>query len=202
MTDKLSPCNPWALERMNVPQRLWGVSYIGLPEILRKPVQKYVSELDAMLDKGRGFFLYGGPGVGKTSAGVVLLKGIWERRKTGYFTTIKELRQAIREDETFDGSQSVVERCRNVDMLVLDDLALEDFKNFTFGIAEVEHLLKNRSMRSKGTVLTTRLLPDIFRSDYPAILATMQGSFLPVLLEGENHKVAADRELRKDLGVS
>lgn len=186
---------------MNVPQRLWGVSYVGLPEVLRDPVRLYMADIDAKLKKGIGFFLYGSAGVGKTAAGVVLLKGAWERQKTGYFTTVKDLRQAIRDEETFDGSESVLDRCRNVDMLVLDDLAQDDFKNFTFGVSDVEHLLKNRSMRSKSTVLTTRLMPDNFRSDYPSILQTMQGNFLPLQLEGENHKVEADKQLRKELGV-
>lgn len=194
-------CDEWSMKRMNIPQRLWNASFTGLPDNLRGPVKNYIRNLDSMLNKGVGFFLYGASGTGKTSAGSVILKAGWERMKTGYFTTVKELRHAVREEESFDGSESIMERCRNVDILVLDDLAADDFKNFTVGIGEVEHLLSNRSMRSKTTVLTTRLQPDFFRAEYPSILQTMQGTFVGIPVTGQNHKAEADAELRRALGV-
>lgn len=184
----MSVCDRWAMERMNIPQRLWEVSYQRLNPQLKTPVRRYCAHLDAMLHKGIGFLFVGPSGTGKTCGGIVLLKAAWERQKIGYFTTVKELRSALKENETFDGSNSIRERCYSVDLLVLDDLCADDFRNFTFGIGDVEHLLSVRSMRSKTTVLTTRLGIDHFQLEYPEIISTMRGRFLPVNCTGIDAK--------------
>jgi len=195
-------CDGWALDRMNIPQRLWTADYASMPQSLQKPVSRYFSDFNQWLSKGVGFFIYGPPGTGKTSAGVVILKAGWEHAKTGYFTSIKDLRQSIKEEASFDNAESVYTRCKNVDVLVLDDLAPDDFKNFTLGIGEIEHLLTNRSMRSKLTVLTTRMMPLEIRESAPTFLPALQGTFLSLLVTGDNQKASADAELRRSLGVS
>ena len=194
-------CDKWALERMNIPERLWSVTYSAMPDSLKEPVKRYVREIEPMLRRGVGFLLLGESGVGKTAAGVVMLKAGWERYKTGYFVTVKDLRQSIRDEVSFDGSESVLGRCRNVDLLVLDDLALDDFRNFTFGIGDVEHLLTSRASRSKTTILTTRVTPSQFRENQPSFLSALQGSFASVQVQGRNIKAESDIELRKKLGM-
>lgn len=191
----------WALRRMNIPEHFWGASYTGLADVLQTPVANYCRKIDSMLSRGAGFYIHGPSGTGKSSAGVVLLKAAWERNKLGYYTTVKDLRQAIREDYTFDGDESVMARCKEVDVLVLDDLALDDFKNFTLGISEIEHLLTTRFTRSKTTVLATRLTPDALRTEYPSILQTMHGNFVSLACNGQNLKKDAADALRRELGV-
>jgi DNA replication protein DnaC len=185
---------------MNIPERLWGATYGELTEILKTPIRRYVADIDNMLAKGTGFWIYGEPGSGKTCGGVVLLKAAWEKRRVGYFTTVKELRISIKENTDFDSTESVQSRARNADVLVLDDLALDDFKNYTFGIGDIEHLLNVRSMRGKTTVLSTRLDPDAFRDQYPSMLLTMKGTFHAIQLPAYDRKAEAAAELRKKLG--
>lgn len=187
---------------MNIPQRLWGASYESMPSVLQKPVARYCQRLPEWLGKGVGFLVYGPAGVGKTAAGVVLLKAGWEQAKTGYFVSVKDLRQSLKESADFDNAESVYSRCRGVELLVLDDLALDDFKNFTLGIGEIEHLLTNRSMRSKTTILTTRMMPSDIRENAPSFLPALQGTFLSVFVNAESQKATADAELRRSLGVA
>ena len=191
----------WALKRMNLPQQFWNATYTGLPEVLQAPIARYCQKMPSMLARGVGFYVHGISGVGKSSGGAVLMKAAWERDYLSYYTTVKDLRQAIREDHTFDGTDSILTRCKDVDVLVLDDLALDDFKNFTFGIAEIEHLLINRSSRAKTTVLATRITPDVLRTEYPALLQSMQGSFVSLACAGQNLKKEAAEQLRRELGV-
>lgn len=193
-------CDRWAMERMNIPERLWDASYDFLNPALKTPLRRYCANIDKMLKQGVGFLFTGNAGTGKTCGSVVLLKAGWERYHTGYFTTIKELRSALKENETFDGQNSVRERCYSVDMLVLDDLCADDFRNFTFGIGDVEHLLSVRSMRSKTTVLSTRLGTEHFQIEYPSILGTMRGRFHLVQCAGDDRKEKAARNLTKFFG--
>lgn len=190
----------WALRRMNVPERLWGVTYNGLSKPLREPIRRYVANLPDFLGKGIGFWFYGPAGTGKTCGGIVILKAAWERYKVGYFTTVKDLRAALKEDSAFDSSESVMERARNADILVLDDLAVDDFKHFHFGIGDVEHLLNSRSMRGKTTILSTRVDPNTFRLEYPSILDTMRGTFHAVNCEGFDHKQEAAAKIKTMFG--
>ena len=191
----------WALQRMNIPERFWEATFDKVPDNLKTPIQRYCTKIDSLIQRGVGFFIHGPCGVGKSSAAAVLLKAGWEREKRGYYTTVKELRHAMREELTFDGSESIFSRCRDVEILVLDDLALDDFKNFVLGIGDIEHLIATRAMRSKTTILTTRLTPDTFRQEYPALLQTMQGSFVSVACNGPNMNVEAAARLRLELGV-
>jgi DNA replication protein DnaC len=201
MADKFAQCDRWALERMNVPQRFWLASYDKIAEEMREPVRRYVRNIDAMLKKGVGFFLYGNAGTGKTSAATVLLKAGWERYKTGYYTTIKDLRYCVREEVSFDGTDSVMDRCRSVDVLVLDDLAEDDFTNFVFGAGEIEHLLVARAARSKTTVLSTKLRPQQIVQKAPTLMSSLKGQFLDVGFNGPNLNDTAALDLKRSLGV-
>jgi len=193
-------CDDWVLLRMNVPERLWGASYQFMTKDLKRPILRYVGSIRQMLQRGVGFWLFGGASTGKTCAGIVLLKAGWERGYVGYYTTVKELRQSLKENADFDSSESVMSRVRAVDILVIDDLAEDDYKNFTFGISDVEHLLKSRSSRGKTTVLSTRLGPSDLSVDYPSILRSMRGTFHAVSCEGTERQDSASEQLRKDLG--
>lgn len=185
---------------MNIPERLWDSSFTSLAKPLREPIKRYVNNLPAFLSKGIGFWFYGPSGTGKTCGGVVILKAAWERHKVGYFTTVKDLRASVKEDADFDSSESVMERVRNVDVLVLDDLAQDDFKHFHFGIGDVEHLLNSRSMRGKTTILSTRLDPTAFRLEYPSIIHTMRGTFHAVNCDGYNFKDDAAEKIKTMFG--
>lgn len=191
----------WVLERMNIPERFWGASYDLVPEPHRAPLRAFHRKLPEMLKRGAGFYLHGPTGVGKTSFGIVLLKAAWERGLRGYYTTVKDLRLSLKEDIAFEGNESVMMHCKDVDLLVLDDLAADDLKTFSLSISEIEHLLSSRASRSRCTILSTRLTPDVFRTEYPSILQTMQGSFVSLAFTGPNQKEAAAAELRRELGV-
>lgn len=190
------------MRRMNIPERFWNTSFLEVGPSLQVPVKNYIKRMPDMLRRGTGFYFYGPAGVGKTSAGIVLMKAAYEKEKRCYYTTVKDLRQAIREEQSPDGDSetSMLQHCKDVDVLVLDDLAQDDFKNFVFGIGELEHLLNSRAARAKTTVLATRLTPDIFRTEYPSILQSMQGCFLSVACSGENLREQAAALLRKELG--
>ena len=200
-TTKLAECDRWALNRMNIPQKFWSSSYSEIAPELKEPVKRYINGLDAFLGRGTGFFIFGGPGTGKTSAGVVLLKAGWERYKTGYYTTVKDLRYSSRENETFDGTDSVMDRCRGVDILVLDNLGEDDFSNFTMGAGDIEHLLTTRAARAKTTVLLTKLLPMQIFPKAPNLLPSLKGQFIDVALNGPNRNDEASLQLKRELGV-
>lgn len=195
-------CDAKALDRMNIPASLRGVSYAHVNDALKTPIVRYFEKLDENLANGVGLFFFGPSGLGKTSAAIVMLKAGWERRRTGLFVSVKDVRQAIREDITYDGAESVLERAKNVDILVLDDLALDDFKDWTFGINAIEHLLRNRSMRGKTTIFTTRLTGLEIKDGSPSFFTSLQGSFVGILVTGEDQKAAAAKRLRQALGVS
>jgi DNA replication protein DnaC len=184
---------------MNVPERLWEANYKDLSLELKRPIHHYVASIHHLLQRGVGFWIFGPAGTGKTCGGIVLLKAGWEHGHVGYYTTVKELRQSLKENEDFDSSESIMSRVRAVDILVIDDLASDDYRNFTFGISDVEHLLKSRSSRGKTTILSTRLGPDDLSVDYPSILHSMRGTFHAISCAGARQDEASI-QLRKDLG--
>ena len=108
------------MARMNVPEGLWRTRLQWVPKSILTTMQNYCENFDTMAEKGAGLLLWGHEGVGKSGAASVIAKEARARGYTVFFTTIVELREAVRERRLFDESSSVLERCRDVNVLVLD----------------------------------------------------------------------------------
>lgn len=183
---------------MGIPRRFWDARFDLVDDRLKPRLLKYANQLYESVRQGVGFFFFGPSGRGKTSAGVVLLKFAFEMGRSALFVSVKELREAIREDTMFDASETLMERARSVDMLLLDDLYREDFKNFTLGLSDIESLLSTRSARGKATILTTRLDIQELRTEAQGLLSPLRGSFVWHRFDGRDfHEEAQVRLLQR-----
>lgn len=57
------------LERMNLPMEFWKVKVPEVAESVRPMVERYLTSLPSMMERGAGLLLGGAPGVGKTAVG-------------------------------------------------------------------------------------------------------------------------------------
>ena len=176
--DVARPCECRA-ERLNrgrsrgissvIPPRYRGVSFDRPPvsdmardlqtKIAVNEVQAFVDELGARLEQGRGLWLFGDTGTGKTTLAMLISKAALEARKTVAIYSLPKLLARIR--RTYDSEPggasylSFFEQLTSVDLLHIDDLGAE--KRSDWVLEQLYALVNERYEAQRSIVITTNL---------------------------------------------
>lgn len=127
----------------------------------KKHIEKYLSLLEQMAQKGIGLYLFGSLGSGKTSIGAYILNQVMAYGCSCHFVTADTFKKEIcynfnkKRYDTGIGEISILDRYRNVHFLLLDDLGAEnpDVRSKT----EIESLIRYRYNNLKPTIITSNL---------------------------------------------
>ena len=152
-----------------IPTRFRGVSFDRPPisEMARRAdaeqviqdVRAYCEAIDERLGAGRGLWLMGGVGTGKTSLAMLVSKTALERGHSVAIYSVPRLLSRIR--RTYDaeaGEQSYLEffdRLTSVDLLHLDDLGAE--KSSDWVLEQLYAIVNERYESERSIVVTTNL---------------------------------------------
>ena len=185
------------LERMNIPKKFWGAKVQYAPESVRDVVRRYLLNVDKMVERGAGMYVVGGPGVGKTSIAVMVCKEARSCGFTAYFSPVWELRECIKSRVMFEEDTSVLDRCKGVSVLVLDDLSIEDAKDYTFGARRIEELLAYRGSQKLVTLVTSRLSIADLDDSYESLISSTRGCMVFLSVEGPDQRRKQDEELKR-----
>jgi len=147
-----------------LPRRYQGVSFERppVPEIARvapdqvQLVRRYVRDIEANLDAGRGLWLMGEVGTGKTTLAMIVSKAAIDARRSVAIYSLPRLLNVIRDAmETESRISGFLEQLAGVDLLHVDDLGAE---NTTEWVLEQLYLIVNRRYEDeRAIVLTTNL---------------------------------------------
>lgn len=164
--DKLTQAH---LERMNIGKRYWGASLSSIDDLTPhgKVVRKYLNQVDVMVSRGIGMYLWGNNSRGKTYTACALLKAIHQSGYSAYCVMADQLRSIYIDRSMFDPEMSVVQRVEQVEILLIEDLGKE-YTGKGSGWAELcfENLLRKRTRELKPTFITTNLSPRDFGDRY------------------------------------
>jgi DNA replication protein DnaC len=185
--------------RMNFPEAYWRVKLQGVNKPVRAKVSRYIQHIDQRLADGVGLIIGGKPGVGKTGIAALIGKVARLHRHTVFFSALWELREHIRERIMFEHDTSVLDRCRNVDLLILDGLCEDDAKDYYFGTRTLLAMLSLRSARKRPTIMTTQLGVADIRKYFPGLLEAVQGSMVYFPVSGANLRQSRHEALVKDV---
>jgi DNA replication protein DnaC len=147
-----------------IPRKYRGVSFDRPPvsdmhEPIVRPVRQFVRALDENLDHGRGLWLYGSVGTGKTTLAMLVSKAAVEAGNTVAIYSLPRLLSRIR--RTYDaeaGEQSYLEffeRLTEVDLLHIDDLGVE--KRSDWVLEQLYAIVNERYETQRSVVVTTNL---------------------------------------------
>jgi len=198
------------MELMRIPRRFWEVDFDSIPDCEGKAVLRtYLRNIEDMLDRGEGLLLWGPNGHGKTSAAVIAMMEARRRGASALFVQAETLRQGVLEGEMFSDDKSLVERAREVDFLVLDDLGKEHTGESGYTERLFENLFRGRSASKRVTVVTTNL-PTKPPQDKPnaaslktkyiaSMLEVMREAMYPVLLRAHNWRDRAQQDMEARL---
>lgn len=120
-------------------------------------VTEYLRTLDANIVTGKGMLISGGPGTGKTLAGMLILKEALRRKKTAYYVTWQELLTMFIQDYD-DEKKEQRDKVRESVFLVIDQLGMDSVKKESkHPSTTLEEILRYRFTRLKPTILITEL---------------------------------------------
>jgi len=152
-----------------IPQKFRGVSFDRPPisDMSRdfqardavKAVQSYLGDLDANLAEGKGVWLFGGPGTGKTTLAMLISKeALKEGRSVAIYSLPKLLARIRRTYDSEPGGDSYLsffERLTSVDLLHIDDLGAE--KRSDWVLEQLYALVNERYEAQRSILVTTNL---------------------------------------------
>jgi DNA replication protein DnaC len=152
-----------------IPPRYRGVSFDRPPvsDMARSletkgavgEVRAFVDELDEKLDGGRGLWLFGDTGTGKTTLAMLISKSALESGRSVAIYSLPKLLARIR--RTYDSEPggdsylSFFERLTSVDLLHIDDLGAE--KRSDWVLEQLYALINERYESQSSMLITTNL---------------------------------------------
>jgi DNA replication protein DnaC len=160
-----------------IPARYRGVSFERPPisDMARAPssaavvnaVREFIDELDENLDDGRGLWLMGDVGTGKTSLAMLVSKAAAEAGRSVAIYSLPRLLARIR--RTFDGELGedsylqFFQRLTSVDLLQIDDLGAE--KRSDWVLEQLYAIVDERYQSKRSIVVTSNLDYDQLRDE-------------------------------------
>ncbi len=148
-----------------IPRRFRGVSFDRPPvtEIdpgIVRSVRRYVDDLDANLDAGRGLWFMGDVGTGKTTLAMLVARHALDAGRSVAIYSLPRLLAEIR--TTFDASAerpylALLDRLAEVDLLHIDDLGAERTSDWV--LEQLYAIVNARYEEERSIVVTTNLEP-------------------------------------------
>lgn len=190
------------LGRINLPEDHWRAKIQDVQQSVRSAVENYLTNFDDMAQKGAGLWLRGSVGVGKTAIAALVAKEARARGYTAYFTTVFDLREAVRNKQMYDEALSVIDRCKDVDVLILDNFQTSDVGDMIVNLRFLEELLVGRGSRLKISVLTTRVARNDLK-DQSNFVSAVEGYLVGLTVTGEDLRKRRTEDLKATvLGIA
>lgn len=149
-----------------MPRHYRGVSFERppVPEIARvapdvvQEVRRYVRDIDANIDAGRGLWLMGDVGTGKTTLAMIVSKAAIDAGRSVAIYSLPRLLNLIRAAiETEAGMIGFLEQLAAVDLLHIDDLGAENTTEWV--LEQLYSIVNSRYEDERAMIVTTNLKP-------------------------------------------
>lgn len=155
------PLTEGDMVRMGLGRRYWEVSLSLVPDSpWKESVENYLVHLTSCLERGWGLWLHGDNRVGKTSLAVIVAKEARRHEQTVFFIEASSFASASIRTQEYDKDFTIEQKCKYVDVLVLDDLGKEHRNSSGSVESEIEELIRERANDRKVTIITSNVPPD------------------------------------------
>jgi DNA replication protein DnaC len=147
-----------------IPKRFRGVGFDRQPiadmdPALTREIRVFVRDIGANLDSGRGLWLFGDVGTGKTSLAMLVSKAALDAGRSVAIYSMPRLLSDIKEtyeDSSERSYMQLFERLVGVDLLHIDDLGAE--KRTDWVLEQLYSIINERWQEQRSIVVTTNLI--------------------------------------------
>ena len=150
-----------------IPRKYRGVSFDrppvsdiarSAPEQIRS-VRRYVYAIEQNLDAGRGLWIQGSVGTGKTTLAMLVSKAALDAGRSVAIYSLPRLLNLLRESiDSEGGLLDLLDRLTAVDLLHIDDLGAENRTDWV--LEQLYSIVNARYESERAIIATTNLMPD------------------------------------------
>ena len=186
-----------------IPRKYRGVSFdrpplTEMPAATVQVVRAFVRNLDQRLAQGRGLWLYGDVGTGKTTLAMLVSKTALEAGRSVAIYSLPRLLAEIR-DTYEEGSRhsytDLLDRLAEVDLLHIDDVGTE--KTSPWVLEQLYAIVNARYEEQRSIVLTTNLDRDALAEQInPRTVSRLEEMCEELPLFGADHRTYIEPDLR------
>jgi len=150
-----------------IPRRYRGVSFDRPPvsDLARtapdqiRTVRRYVQQVAQNLDAGKGLWIQGDVGTGKTTLAMLVSKAALDAGRSVAIYSLPRLLNLLRESmDSEAGMVDFMDRLTAVDLLHLDDLGAENQTDWV--LEQLYSIVNARYEAERAIIATTNLMPD------------------------------------------
>ncbi|HEY4427282.1 MAG TPA: ATP-binding protein [Solirubrobacteraceae bacterium] len=187
-----------------IPRRYRGVSFDRPPvsDLARtapdqiRSVRRYVRAIEETLDSGRGLWIQGDVGTGKTTLAMLVSKAALDAGRSVAIYSLPRLLNLLRESmDSQQGKLDFMDRLTAVDLLHIDDLGAENQTDWV--LEQLYSIVNARYEAERAIVATTNLMPDELSERLGARtvsrLVEICGDLIPLFGEDKRHEFRAQR---------
>jgi len=192
-----------------IPAKYRGVSFDRPPvtqisDMVARPVRNYCAAINENLEQGKGLWLSGNPGTGKTTLAMLVSRTALEAGRSVAIYSLPKLLTRIR--RTFDaeaGEQSyseLFERLSAVDLLHVDDLGAENRTEWV--LEQLYALINERYETQRALIVTTNLDEDKLEEQLGDRIVSRLVAICgdPLLLFDEDRRMRVPADVATSLG--
>ncbi len=178
-----------------IPNLYRGVSFdrppvLGMPDAVVSEVRRYVRNLDARLQEGRGLWLTGDVGTGKTSLAMIVSKAAVDAGHSVAIYSLPRLLNLIRDEiDTENSLLDLLDRLCSVDLLHIDDLGAQHTTSWR--LEQLYSIIDARYQAKRAIVATTNLMPS-------ELAEQMGRRILTTISEGSTGRPSEERKVVSD----
>ncbi len=174
-----------------IPKKHWDVRLGELPESeYKKEIEEWVLNFKDKLKAGKGLYLYGPYGTGKSAIGSMLLRAAAANRIPGLWLNYKEL-QSISinvNDHMFSSDMTMMGRIMTVDFLFVDEFQIKN--NQHWSVDKLDDIIRQRFQSELTTVIASNVSPaDLVKKE-------MCGSLADFLREAVSSLMISGKDFR------
>lgn len=164
-------CRPLRISRAKsrrlearLPQRYRDVAFerfpvTEMPQPVVAEVRRYTRDIGSNLDEGRGVWLFGDVGTGKTTLAMLVSKAALAAGRTVAIYSLPRLLNLLREAiGSDDGKLDLLDRLATVDLLHLDDVGAENSTDWV--LEQLYSIVNTRYEEQRALVVTSNLGPE------------------------------------------
>jgi DNA replication protein DnaC len=187
-----------------IPRRYLGVSFERPPvsDIARtapdqiRSVRRYVRSIEQNLDSGRGLWIQGDVGTGKTTLAMLVSKAALDAGRSVAIYSLPRLLNLLRESmDSAEGKLDFMDRLTAVDLLHIDDLGAENRTDWV--LEQLYSIVNARYEAERAIIATTNLMPDELSERLGARtvsrLVEICGDLIPLYGEDKRREFRAER---------